>query len=292
MSPDTRNTYGYALLTAGRYTEALGEFEAYARIAPREPNPWDSLGDAYLDLGAPENAVEFYSRAMAIHSTFGRNGRAYALAVRGRLDEAIAAGARVPHVQAILLARVGRYREASNIVQAGIAAAETGGHTSSAAQLDLIAALLAFERNDFQGAVRHCQSARQRLALLGPTFWGTRGLVPDSLAGTAEIYSGRLREARSRLAAQAGLYRPAVWVERWWHHLLSSEIAFAEGDAIRAEAACASGEPTCRILPCARSGIGRDEQPVAPGLPCPRRGGARRSCWGGPDIPKPPDVRP
>ena len=69
-SGPTRNTYGYALINAGRYGDGLREFETYARLAPREPNPYDSMGEAYLLLGLPDKAVESYSRALSIDPTF------------------------------------------------------------------------------------------------------------------------------------------------------------------------------------------------------------------------------
>jgi len=245
-SPETRNAYGYALLTAGRYAEALDEFQEYSRLAPREPNPWDSLGDAYLLLGAPDKALDSYSRAMAIDPTFGVNGRAYSLGVLGRLDEAIAVGA-YPHVQTILLARAGRYREAADVVNAGIASAVTQGTLEEAAGLELTAALLAFERRDYTGAVHHGQLAGERIAHWKPK----RRLIvitADALAGIAEVYAGRLREARLRQAAQARDDRPASRAEKWWHDLLAGEIAFAEGDVPRAAATCASVERSWRMF--------------------------------------------
>ena len=51
VSPQARNMYAFALTEAGRLTEAIREFEEYARLAPREPNPFDSIGGVYLSLG-------------------------------------------------------------------------------------------------------------------------------------------------------------------------------------------------------------------------------------------------
>ena len=100
-STHTRNAHGYALLGAGRYEEAVREFEAYARIAPREPNPHDSLGEAYLKAGDAEKAVEAYSRALAVDATFApsRNLRAWSLALLGRYDDALAEHVDKAHLQ-------------------------------------------------------------------------------------------------------------------------------------------------------------------------------------------------
>ena len=52
-----RNFYGYALLFTGQHAEAVRVFESYAALAPREPNPYDSLGEAHLVMGSPEKAI-------------------------------------------------------------------------------------------------------------------------------------------------------------------------------------------------------------------------------------------
>ena len=67
----TRNIYAYALLFDGRHEEAIREFQANVRLAPREPNPYDSLGEGYLVAGEPEKAVIAYAQALNIDRTFG-----------------------------------------------------------------------------------------------------------------------------------------------------------------------------------------------------------------------------
>ena len=123
----TRNVFAYTLLGLGRYEEALGEFDAYVRLAPREPNPFDSLAEAYLVMGAPEKALDTYSRALTIDPTFAgsRIGRAWSLASLGRYDDAILEGppqfllANWSSVRALVLSRVGRYREALQAIETG-----------------------------------------------------------------------------------------------------------------------------------------------------------------------------
>ena len=48
-----RNMYGYMLLDVGRYPEAVRELETYTRLDPNEPNPLDSLAEAYLIMSQP-----------------------------------------------------------------------------------------------------------------------------------------------------------------------------------------------------------------------------------------------
>ena len=117
--------YAYALLGAGRYEDALREFEAYVRVAPREPNPFDSLGEAYVVMGVLDRAVESYSRALTIDPTFAGShiGRAWSLASLGRYDDAIleqspqSLVASWSSVRALVLSRVGRYREADQAIE-------------------------------------------------------------------------------------------------------------------------------------------------------------------------------
>ncbi len=65
-SAPLRNAYGYSLIKVGRYPEALRQFEEYATLAPREPNPYDSLAETYLRMGQPERAAERYARVLEI----------------------------------------------------------------------------------------------------------------------------------------------------------------------------------------------------------------------------------
>ena len=57
-----RNLYAYTLLYVGRHEEAVTEFENNVRLASREPNSYDSLGEAYLVTGRPAKAIESYGR--------------------------------------------------------------------------------------------------------------------------------------------------------------------------------------------------------------------------------------
>ncbi|HET9468374.1 MAG TPA: protein kinase, partial [Vicinamibacterales bacterium] len=149
-SSQTRNAHGYALLSAGRYAEAVREFEAYARIAPREPNPHDSLGEAHLKMGDAEKAAAAYSRALAIDPTFAPSLalRAWSLGVLGRYDAALADEIEYPHLRSLLLARVGRYREAAKVLAEGERQATAQGNHTRAGGLRHISAMLAIERGD------------------------------------------------------------------------------------------------------------------------------------------------
>jgi Tfp pilus assembly protein PilF len=112
-----RNLYGYALLDVGEIDRSQAELEQYVRLSPDEPNPYDSLGEVNLAAMRPEKAVEYYARANAIQPDFSAGGMALALAMLGRFDEVVVPpmqDSTVQHytIQAVILSRTGRYREA------------------------------------------------------------------------------------------------------------------------------------------------------------------------------------
>lgn len=249
-SSHTRNAHGYALLAAGRYPEAVREFEAYARVAPREPNPHDSLGEAYLKMGDAEKAVAAYSRALAVDSTFtpSRSLRAWSLAVLGQYDAALADPGEYRHLKALILSRVGRYREAAQVLADGESQAAARGDQTRVGGLRTVAALLAIERGDHAAALRDIAIADTFLA--GQSADARRGVSISRhlLSGLAHIQAGRLVDAVSAYEVQGRTYKGADEMERSWRRSLEAEIALARGDLQQAASAFASIEPTLRIF--------------------------------------------
>ena len=244
-SGPARNTRGYALLGVGRPAEALREFEIYARLAPREPNPYDSMGEAYLHLGMPDKAVESYSRALAVDHTFdeSRKGQALSLAVLGRFDEAIAAKPALASEMALLLSRVGRYREAAQAIISAPFGKDTGLDILADAVPHLLASIVALERHDEVRAMREADAAERVFAGSEHPRKQVYMVGTHLLAGVAAARSGRLPEARERLEQQKRLYRPEFPLELWWHKALEGEIALASGDPQRASAVLSEGLP-------------------------------------------------
>ena len=243
----THNLYGYALLDVGRYAEAVAEFEAYGRIAAREPGPFDSLGDAYLTMGDGERAVEYYSRALAIDSRYSHNGKAWALAVLGRFDEAIAEDPSFAHVKALILSRVGRYREARQLIAAAAKQAESVGNIADAGALHLLSSVLAIEQQDYVLARQHLRRARALFAPLPPALLRINLAAADLVSGLVEVRSGRMKEALAALDSQQRSYLLNLAIEKWWHAALEGEIRLASRDFSAAAAAFASGEPLRRV---------------------------------------------
>ena len=251
----TRMVFAYTLLGLGRYEEALGEFDAYVRLAPREPNPFDSLGEAYLVMGAPEKALDTYSRALTIDPTFAgsRIGRAWSLASLGRYDEAILEGppqfllANWSSVRALVLSRVGRYREALQAIETG---SREPGISENAAERGiqfLVSSFLAIERGEYERALQDSGSAERTLASL-PDETKRVGLVLVHLmSGLAQVRAGRIDRARVHLEMQERLFNSGVEAENWWHRALEGEIALATGDLEKAASAFSAGQPAKKM---------------------------------------------
>jgi tetratricopeptide (TPR) repeat protein len=242
-SPQARNMYAFALTESGRLAEAIGEFEEYARLAPREPHPFNSIGGVYLSLGEPREAVQAYSRALAIDPGFpAGSGLAYALGMLGRYGEALAAKPSIVYVHAFLVARTGRYAEAEGILRNGLARAQADGNMFIAAGIHLTSAALALERKDYAAVQREVTAIRAPLSGVPPGFARYWSLIADTLGGLADLGLGQSGQAQALADAQAGTVRPSHPVERLWHHILLGELALARGDAAAAATAFAAGE--------------------------------------------------
>ena len=248
-SPQTRNMYAFALTEAGRLAEAIREFEEYARLAPREPNPFDSIGGVYLSMGAPAKAIQAYSRALAIDPGFpSGNGLAYALGMLGRYEEAIAAKPSIVHVHAFLLGRTGRYAEAERILRSGLARAQIDNNMFIAAGIHLTSAALSLERKDYAAVQRAVAAVRGPLSGVPSGFARHWSVIADTLGGLADLGLGRTERAQALADTQSRIFRPSHPAENFWHRFLEGELALARGDAAgAARAFSAGGIPGSRI---------------------------------------------
>ena len=246
-----RNLYGYALLDAGEIDRSLAELEQYARLAPDEPNPYDSLGEANLAAMRPEKALEYYRRANAIQPGFSAGGLALALAMLGRFDEVVAQPTQdssIQHytIQAVILSKTGRYREAELILATGRKRPEENKHPVGHAAAYLVSSALATERGQYARARADADTARTILGSLPRQESRVWMAFADLLSGTALARERNIRAARTALESFDRLYNSRVPLERQWHGALSGEIALASGDLDGATAAFAAGVPDKR----------------------------------------------
>jgi len=261
-----RNIYGYELLANGRYAEALREFEAYVRVAPKEPNPLDSLAEAYLITGQPEKALEKYGDVLRMDPSFwgSHHGRAWAFAMLGRYPEALGemdqAGrilardglplTRAHSLKAFLLSRAGRYREAEDYVRQSLREAASLKDEQGQADAELLSALIALEKGDYP---RTRESAGRALRL-PPQLPDNRApwrpavaVSAHGLAGMAEVRAGNLSTARGHLESALKLHQPSRVAEKWLVRSLEGEVALAAGDLAAAETAFAAAEPELKM---------------------------------------------
>jgi tetratricopeptide (TPR) repeat protein/predicted Ser/Thr protein kinase len=224
-SPIVSNVYGYSLLQEGQLQEALEQFQAAVTESPGEANPWDSLGEGYLANGMPEKALEAYSRALAIAPTFDHSivGRGLALAALGRYDEALDRSLPDFRAQAYVLSRVGRYREAAEVLDSGMAGDDD---EEVGATVLLMSAWMLIEQKQFAGALEKVRAAEK---ILADRTNHSLLMLADLMGGMAEIRAGRIGNATTRLAAQKARYVSPVPVESNWIAALEGEIALAQG---------------------------------------------------------------
>ena len=255
-SSHTRNAHGYALLGAGRYEEAAREFEAYARIAPREPNPHDSLGEAYLKAGDAEKAAAAYARALGVDPTFpsSRNLHAWSLAILGRYDAALAGPIDSAVFKSMILSRLGRYREAAQLLAETEKGSIARGDMMRVSGLRAVSALLALERGDHARTLRDVAAAGKAFAGEREDARKTMAVSEHLLSGLAHIQAGRLADASSQYEAQGRVYKGMNEMERSWRRMLEAELALARRELDRAAAAFSASEPTRRIFDGAYTG--------------------------------------
>jgi len=245
------NGYGYALLRAGRYSEAISQFEEYARLVPKEPNPYDSLAEAYIIGGQPEKALDKYARVLEIEPTFtnARGARAWAFSILGRYDEARAEQDlmrseaeryRLPlgsvyFRDAVISALLGRYKEMDANVAKTIAAAEQAKFGPQMAGALLLAAHAAIDRGDYPAAIAGAERAQRTIASIEDAAFrhGSEVFVPF-ISGIAMARGGRLADARTKLEQLNRIYDAKQVNEKWFRGALEAEIALAQGDARRA----------------------------------------------------------
>jgi tetratricopeptide (TPR) repeat protein len=67
VSENKINAYGYLLLAAKRFVEAIDIFKTNAGRFPGSANAFDSLAEAYLLSGQKDLAIEYYEKSLAIN---------------------------------------------------------------------------------------------------------------------------------------------------------------------------------------------------------------------------------
>ncbi|OFW07926.1 MAG: hypothetical protein A3H96_24070 [Acidobacteria bacterium RIFCSPLOWO2_02_FULL_67_36] len=259
------NAYGYFWLKQGRYPEAIREFEAYVSLRPIEPNPLDSLAEAYLVAGQPDKALEGYGRALQLDPRFvGSNrGRAWGFAMLGRYDEALeearkSAGTEtsakgfsfVSHfLTGYLLSRIGRYSQAYAVMAEALDESEALKNPLGNVSVHMLAALLHHERRETGATQQALQRARRDLPGVdnAEIRRSIEAMMLPALEVLTEVQSGRLPAARARLEELKKVSDAGRPDNNWLVPSIEGEIALAGGDLSTAETAFTAGEPRIKM---------------------------------------------
>jgi tetratricopeptide (TPR) repeat protein/predicted Ser/Thr protein kinase len=260
------NVEGYSLLESGEFERAVEAFQGVANRSPREPNPWDSLGEGYLANAMPEKALEAYLHALSINPDFDASlvGRGLALAALGRYDEALEKEFSDFRVRAYLLSRVGRYHEAAEVLESGRRESDDAEVNANAL---LTSAWLSIEQKQYAKALDDVRAART--ALIDRTGHFSLLVLADLIGGFAEIRAGRVSNASARLASQKSYYDSDDRVESNWVAALEGEIALCEGRHDQAVARFKAAQTNAWLT------LGRDASTVFAANPPSRDGLAR-----------------
>jgi TolB-like protein/Flp pilus assembly protein TadD len=247
-SPLLRNMNGYSLLGVERTDEAIREFETYVKLRPAEPNALDSLAEGQLVAGRLSEALATYENAIKGGYNNSRASRAWTLAVIGRYSEALASPPEISTARFYLLSRVGRYRAFAADIEQVEQQVRQQGAVSWAAALQLVAAMVAIERQDCRASAAHVAAAEQAFAA-EKAVEDTRPLRVAllSLAGHCDVLNRRLDAARLRLEEARTLHMAKWTPQKYWVAALEGEIALASRNYARAAQAFAAGEPARKM---------------------------------------------
>ena len=248
-SPGLRNMLGYLQVTTGQYDLGLRSFEGYVNMRPSEANALDSLAEGQLVAGRVSDALATFDAAVKRGYKDSEEGQTLALAILGRYDEVIRDPSRVTGVLgALLLSRLGRYKEAGDALTAVRGAYESNGWPEGVASIDLTRATYALERGRCEDTARGVAAAEASLASSLPDGSTPWRMYADVLAGICAARDGRLDEAQRRLDHARELHRAKAALETWWLAALEAEVSFARGDREGALRAFTVGSPGGRLF--------------------------------------------
>jgi tetratricopeptide (TPR) repeat protein len=251
------NSLAYSLSDAGDSAGALKAVQEYVRLAPREPNPYDSYGELLQRMGRYDEAAAQYQRAAQIDSAFveAYAGLAEVRLLAGKKSEAMAAWRQAAAHAADAEAKLGFMDQlAIGELYAGNVKGAVEQFTENARlamqQGDKNAAALAHRRLAVVEGARGDRAAVDRhlgeaVALGGAEAQPQRAhtAVAKALAGdgaAAEQAAGAFAE-RAKRQGNPGAQANA--------HGIEALVAAKAGDVARARAAIerAGGNPNARL---------------------------------------------
>jgi tetratricopeptide (TPR) repeat protein len=155
---------GHVAVVQGRPREAVTHYEEAGRLAGHRPLPWVSMGNVYLSMRRPGEAIGAFEEALrrAPGDVTALRGKAEALNAAGRRDEATAVARRAIELEAMALAGRRVVAVAAGDADASFAHAEQAraeGEDERAVQAYLAAAAAYADRDLADAAVDACYRA-------------------------------------------------------------------------------------------------------------------------------------
>ncbi|MBN2381307.1 protein kinase [bacterium] len=261
-----RNHYAYFLQATGQHTEAFQSLQVYLEVDPDEPNPYDSLGEAYLKIGQPEKAVDYYTRAIELDPTFSSafSGKIYgqmmlgnyssvleqlnATGQRFNTDEFFKLGIRLaPSI--VIMSSLGMYASASEYLEKTLEQSAESLSQFEEAWLRLVMAMVHLEHHQPQKARLHTDRANALLQpMLESNFISQVPILTHFITGLVNTHLQEFDSTRHHLAEMKSLSSENDSPAQWWTSLLEAELFLAEGKLSEAVAAFQKAESEAKLF--------------------------------------------
>jgi len=189
------NAQAYNFAGLGRRNEALYSADQYLRLAPGEPNPYDSKGEIFFIFGEVDSSLLMFHRAIDLRADFisgEKIGRAallrkdYEMAERHFRNLASTSDDFQRTIAEADLALIpihqGRFAEARKMLESLIATKEKGGFpTDQVSPLYSFLNTVLYEQGDYASMVRSARDASKALHTKAADRWYGRDFVAWSL---------------------------------------------------------------------------------------------------------------
>ena len=212
---------GYRFLTDKEYEKAVEAFQKYVSVRPGEPNPIDSLADAYFQWGRLDEALELYKKSLQIDPGFYMSllaiGYIYALKedyheAHEWIDKAmgIAVGYQEENAyvclwKAFYFAWLGSQEKSLEYVQMAENAYRDLRDETGKAHGDRLKACFYYDRDELELSRRHNESSILALIKNEPNMESVNRVSYDFLSGLIDVEEGKVGSAKSRLTEMDSL---------------------------------------------------------------------------------------
>ena len=207
------NNLGYLYLMIGENDKALNMFNRYASILPGDANPLDSIAETYFHMGRLEDSISNYRAALEIKPDFGSGiPLGYIHALKGDYTEAMASidqfidSAPSPGIavygyawKAFYCSLLGRFSEASNIMEETFLKSDPSGGESPIFELHWVKGWLAYERGELDLSRSYFTTYAEFMRRRNPNLQAYYSASLLWQLGLIDLKTGEIDAARSRL---------------------------------------------------------------------------------------------